>query len=133
MRAFIKFNKAVMKLPVWVQLWLMLLILANMVIPVFFLDRLEAQVILVVFFASATLMIILTGATGFSRLLGLGHILWIPLLYFLWARFDQIPANDFYGMWLRIVMALNVASLVIDTIDVARYISGERDEMVQDI
>ncbi len=133
MRAFIKFNKGVMKMPILWQLWLMLLVVVNLIVPLFFLDRLEAQVVVVALLASATLMTILTGVFGFTRLLGLGHIFWFPLLYFLWLRLGQIPADDFFGIWVRALMALNAASLVIDIIDVSRYIAGDREETVKDI
>jgi len=133
MRAFIKFNKGVMKMPILWQLWLMLLVVVNLIVPLFFLDRLEAQVVVVALLASATLMTILTGVFGFTRLLGLGHIFWLPLLYFLWLRLGQIPADDFFGIWVRALMALNAASLVIDIIDVSRYIAGDREETVKDI
>ncbi len=133
MQAFIKFNKGIMKMPVPWQLWLVLLLTVNLVVPLFFLDRLEAQVIVGALLASALLMTILTGVSGFNRLLGLGHIFWIPLIYFLWMRLGQIPADDFFGIWVRALMALNVASLVIDLIDVARYIAGDREETVKGI
>ncbi len=133
MRAFIKFNKGIMKMPILWQLWLMLLVVVNLVVPLFFLDRLEAQVVVVALLASATLMTILTGVFGFTRLLGLGHIFWLPLLYFLWLRLGQIPADDFFGIWVRALMALNAASLVIDIIDVSRYIAGDREETVKGI
>ena len=131
MRAFIKFNKGMMKMAVSVRLWLMLLVTVNLVVPLFFLNRLEAQVVVLTFLASAMLMTFLTASSGFTRLLGLGHILWIPLLLFLWTRIDQIPADDLFGIWLRVLIMANAISLVIDTIDVTRYISGAREETVQ--
>jgi len=63
--------------------------------------------------------------------LGLGHIFWIPLLYFLWMRLEQNPADDFFGLWLRVLMILNAASLIIDVIDVGRYIAGDRSATVE--
>ena len=81
--------------------------------------------------ASMILMTALTGLSGFGRLLGLGHILWIPLLYFLWTRLGQIPADDFFGIWIRVLMALNATSLVIDATDVIRYLAGDREETVK--
>lgn len=131
MRAFIKFNKGMLNMPLHWQLWLMLLVAGNMIVPLFYLDRLEAQVTLGVLLASMMLMTILTARTGFSRLLGLGHILWFPMLYFLWTRLDQIPADDFFGIWIRTLIAINAASLVIDVVDVARYIAGDREETVK--
>ena len=129
MKSFIKFNKGVMGMPIHWRLWLMLLVAANMIIPLFFLNRLEGQVV-GTFAASAILMTVLTGLSGFGRLLGLGHILWIPLLYFLWTRLGQIPADDFFGIWIRVLMALNAVSLVIDATDVIRYLAGDREETV---
>jgi hypothetical protein len=131
MRAFIKFNKGVMKMPMHWQVWLMLLVLANMIVPLFFLGRREAQVVIGVFVASAVMQVVLTSVTGFTRLLGLGHILWFPLLYFLWMRLEQNPADDFFGLWIRMVMVLNALSLVIDVVDVVRYIAGDRSETVE--
>ena len=130
MKSFIEFNKGMMSMPIHWQLWLMLLVIANMIIPLFFLNRLEGQVVLGTILASMILMTVLTGLSGFGRLLGLGHILWIPLLYFLWARLGQIPADDFFGIWIRVLMALNATSLVIDATDVIRYLAGDREETV---
>ena len=80
MRAFLKFNAGLMRMPVSVRLWLMLLITANMIIPLFFLGRLEAQVVLAALLASMMLMTALTAISGFTRLLGVGHVFWVPLL-----------------------------------------------------
>jgi len=133
MRAFIKLNKGMMKMPIHWQLWLALLVIVNFVIPLFFLNRLEAQVVAGTLLASVILMTGLTALSGYTRLLGLGHILWIPLLYFLWMRLEQNPADDFFGLWLRVLMILNAASLIIDVIDVGRYIAGDRSETVEGI
>lgn len=131
MNAFIKFNKGVMRGPIHVRLWLMLLIFFNLLVPLFYIHRVEAQVVLGALLASATLMTVLTGLSGFTRLLGLGHIFWLPLLYFLWNRLGQIPADDLFGVWIRILIAVNAISLVIDGIDVFRYIAGDRAETVK--
>ena len=133
MNAFIKFNKGVMRGPIHVRLWLMLLIFFNLLVPLFYIHRVEAQVVLGALLASATLMTVLTGLSGFTRLLGLGHIFWLPLLYFLWNRLGQIPADDLFGVWIRIVIAVNAISLVIDGIEVLRYIAGDRAETVKDL
>lgn len=130
MRAFLKFNRGVLKMPLPWRLWLMLLVATNLVVPLFFLGRLEAKVVLGAMVGSMLLMTVLTAASGFSRLLGLGHIWWIPLLLFLWTRLDQIPVNDFFGVWIRVLMALNALSLVVDAMDVYRYIAGDRRETV---
>ncbi len=130
MRAFIKFNLGLIRSPLPVRLWLMLLLAANLG-TLFFLDHVEAQVTLVALVASMALMTILTGLTGFTRLLSVGHIFWVPMLFWLWNRLDQIPAQDAFGMWIRVLMTANLVSLLLDTVEVIRYIRGEREETVQ--
>lgn len=103
---------------------------ANSVAPLFYLDRLEARAILVTLILSIVLMTLLVGVSGHTRLLGLGHVLWVLLIIFLWSRVDQIPTDDFFGIWIRALMAINSVSLVIDLIDVIRYIVGDRKEPV---
>ena len=133
MRAFIKFNRGVLKMPLHWQLWLMLLVTANAVAPFFFLQHVEARVVLVMFLASIALMTFLTARFGFTRIVGLGHILWVPMLAFLFTRLGDIPASDAFGIWIRILFVLNGISLVIDTADAIRYISGDREETVADL
>jgi hypothetical protein len=125
-----KFPKGVLKLPLAVQVWLGVLMMANAVVPMFFLGHREAQVVLAVFMVSAASMMMLAHVVGFNRLLGLGHVLWIPLLLYLWSRMGGHPAAEPYGAWMRIVMLLNAASLVADAWDVIRYARGERAEIV---
>ena len=88
---------------------------------------------LAAFLASIVFMTALTAISGFTRLLGLGHMFWIPLLWFLWTRLDGAPSDTFFGLWLRVLITLNALSLVIDTADVIRYIAGEREETVKDL
>ena len=64
MSAFIRFNKGLLKLPLGVQLWLMVLMAGNLVVPLVYLDRLEAQVVLATFIPSFLLMVLVTGLTG---------------------------------------------------------------------
>lgn len=76
-------------------------------------------------------MTALTALSGFTRLLGLGHLFWIPLLWFLWISLDGMPSDTFFGLWLRVLITLNALSLLIDAADVIRYIAGKREETVK--
>jgi len=128
--AFIKFNKGIMQMPLGWRLWLGFLVTANLVVPLFFINRPEAQLAVAALFASMMLMTLVTGLTGFTRLLGLGHVFWIPLLYFLGTRLSEIPAADIFGVWIRVLMTANAVSLVIDAMDVIRYLAGDRAETI---
>ncbi len=130
MNTFIKFNRGLLAMPLPWRLWLVLLLTLNLIAPLVFIERLEAQATVAALLVSMALMTGLTGLSGFSRLLGLGHIVWVPLLFFLWTRLGEIPAVDAFGFWVRAVIAINAMSLVIDAVDVIRYAAGERAETV---
>ena len=130
MNAFIKFNRGILRFPIGVRLWLLLLVSANLILPVMYFQQSEARIVLLTFFASFLLMVLITGTSGFTRLLGLGHILWVPLVPFLVSRLDSVSATDAYGIWIRSVIVLNTISLVVDVVDVVRFARGERSEIV---
>jgi hypothetical protein len=130
-RGALKFHRAVMKTSIPVRMWLMVLAGLNLIGPLFFIGRVEAQVVLVTFLLSAMLMMALTGKFGFTRILGVGHILWIPLVYYLWTKLAENPADQPFGLWLRAVVVVIGISLLIDAVDVVRYAAGDREEMVR--
>ena len=131
MNAFVRFNRGVLAMPLPWQGWLLLLVSANLVVPLFFLGRVEARVAVVAMLLSVALMTGLTARWGFSRILGLGHIVaWAPLLWFLIPRLSAVPAMDAFGFWIRAVIVLNAASLLIDLVDVVRFVAGDRSETV---
>ncbi len=78
-------------------------------------------------------MTLLTGLTGFTRLLGMSHIFWIPMIIWFWTRLDQIPSDDAFGVWIRVLIAVNMISLLIDAVDVLRYLAGDRAERVKNL
>ena len=111
--------------------WIFFLVTVNVVVPLLsFPSRHEARVVAATFLVGALLMTLLTMATGFSRLLGLAHVVWLPLLYYLWNRASVVPDDDAYGMWLRLVMVADAISLAIDALDVGRYVAGERADLL---
>lgn len=98
---------------------------------VFFLSRIEAVVTLVVLGASMLLMSWMTARWGFTRLLGLGHVLWVGLVPWLWIRMSVEPVSSSFSLWLRLVIVVNTVSLLIDVLELVRYVRGERSETVQ--
>ena len=128
MHAFKRFNQGLLALPLHLQAWVLLLISINVVTPFFFLERVEAQAVLAAGALGMVLMTALTARFGFSRIIGVGHIAWLPLLGFLWLRLPEFPATDAFGIWLRAVVVLDATSLVFDAIDAVRFARGDRAE-----
>ncbi len=131
MNALLRFNQGMLSMPTPWRLWLLLLVASNALAPMFFLPRVEAVATLGAMVLSMGLMTLLTHWSGFSRLLGLGHIAWIPLVIFLWTQLGSAPASDLFGLWIRAVIAINSISLVIDASDVVRWLAGDRGETVE--
>jgi len=125
-KAFIGFNKGVLAMAKPWQAWMVLLVSVNMVLPFFFLGKPEAIVALVGVMVSMFIMVTLFAKFGFVRLLGLGHIPWLFTVPWLGLQLVQtIESGPFY-YWLFAVVVIDSISLVIDTVDVARYWMGER-------
>ncbi len=129
MKAFITFNKGLIQSSPAVRVWLLFMVILNLIIPALMFQHQAAQVVLITMILSMALMMMLTDRFGFSRILGLGHILWIPLCFYLFSLWPDYPSQSPLGLWLRFVTLTNLLSLIIDTVDVIRYVKGERQKM----
>ena len=130
MKSFIKFNKGVQGYPLGVKVWLFVLIAANFLVPLILLPRTASVLVIATFLASVGVMVWITKFSGFTRLLGLGHILWIPLIVYAWSLLGTPGDSGLYGYWLRTLITVNTLSLFVDAVDVVRYLRGDRREMV---
>ncbi len=126
MKAMINLMKTMMLMPKPWLAWMGLLVVANTLAPLYFIQTLEGKVVLAAIMCSMTIMTAIFGAKGFVRLLGIGHIAWVPLIPWLFTRLDNSSFDSFFGYWLVAVIVLNSLSLIMDAIDVLRYIKGER-------
>ncbi|MEE8269889.1 MAG: hypothetical protein V3R23_07720 [Nitrospinaceae bacterium] len=129
-KAFIGFNKAILAMPKPWQVWMVLLVSVNLVLPFFFLGTPEAIVVLVGVIASLFIMTTLFSKFGFVRLLGLGHIPWLFTVPWLGLQLGQTMESGPFYYWLLSVIVLDSISLVIDAVDVARYWMGERQPTI---
>lgn len=126
MKAMINFTKTMMIMPIHWQAWLGVLVGVNIVAPLFFIHTLEAQVVLAMGIVGLAIMSVIFSMKGFVRLMGIGHLGWLPLVFWLGTKLEHVPADSAFGYWLIAVIVLDSLSLIIDTIDLLRYIKGER-------
>ena len=127
MRAIVAFTRGMAGLawPWW--LWVALLGTVNMILPLFFLGSVEGKVVLAAILVGIVAQMLIINRLGFVRLLGLGHIVaWVPMLLWLVPRLANYDTGTPFGRWLLAVVALDLASLAIDFVDVGRYLAGER-------
>lgn len=97
------------------------------VLALAFLSEVEARWTLAAFVGSFLFMSILHATSGYNRLLGLAHIVfWTPLLIYLYRRLTRLVGPRLFEAWIRLLLATIGLSLVIDYVDVLRYLMGDR-------
>lgn len=123
MRNPFRFFIELMQQPVWIPFWLFILVVVN-VASVGFWNEPLAKVIFVIFMLSAMLMMGLYSRFGFEKILGMGHILWIPLLVYV---LMEIPnTRDTFKSYL-IILSISIAiSLAFDIVDVWKYFTSRK-------
>jgi hypothetical protein len=125
MKALVDFLKNIFKMPMASWPWMAGLPLINLS-SIFFLPRTEAWVVLGTGLLAATIMTVLHAKLGYVRLLGIGHFVWIPMLIWLGFRLDNILEGTLFRGWILTLMAMNTVSLLLDIIDLIRYLRGDR-------
>lgn len=93
---------------------------------IFFLPKTEAWAVLGTGLLAATIMTVLHAKLGYVRLLGVGHFVWFPMLIWMVFRLDLIPRGTLFRGWILTLIAMDTLSLVIDIVDLVRYLRGDR-------
>ncbi|MHA7836583.1 MAG: hypothetical protein ACX98W_03890 [bacterium] len=122
--------------PLWLRAWIQVLIAVNMAAVLFIVGRSEGRwrirwepiAILGAFFGAVLAMGALYDAVGYVRLLGLAHLVfWGPVwAWILWHR-AQYPLRSAFGIYLHVYLVIAGISLLIDALDVVRYLLGDGD------
>ncbi len=126
MKVMMSFIKTMLIMPIQWQIWLGILVTANIIVPIYFIHTLEAQVVMVTAIVGLVIMAVIFSMKGFVRLMGIGHIGWLPLVFWLGTKLEHVSADSTFGYWIIAVIVMDSLSLIIDTMDVFRYIKGER-------
>lgn len=121
-----------MKTPVMIWLWYLN---ALYWVGFAYLAREEAVWVVAAYFAVAPIVTAMAIAQrGLTRLSGLIHLPWVPLVVYLFLRLftDTLgpaltPAADgFYYWWLQVTLWSTAICVALDILDVIRWIGGER-------
>ena len=126
-KVMIGFTRGVLTMTKPWQVWMVLLVSVNLVVPFFFLGTPEAIVVLVAAGIGMVIMMMIFAKMGYVKLLGVGHIPWFFTVPWLGLRLGETPVSGFFFYWLLAVVVLDSISLVIDTVDVVKYCKGERE------
>lgn len=124
--------------PMWLQVWVLMLGVANLAAMFFVITRqsgkvavrVEAFAIIFSFLAAGVFMSWLYGKVGYVRLLGLPHLVfWLPVFVWLLRKFLRGEFSAPFKQYLVVYFAIAGLSLVIDAADVARYLLGDRQPL----
>jgi len=115
------------RLPLWVQAWVSVILVPVNAASLAFLS--EPWGLWIAAMAVGAMLlngVIMLAERGFSKLMALPHVLiWTPMLgLVLWLLAQDIaPA---YRIYLLILLAVDVVSLIFDVIDTRKWVSGDR-------
>ena len=92
-----------------------------------FITHSEAQVALAAVALALLAQALIYQRTRFIRLLGVTHLIWVPMLAWMAVRLAAVPEEDVaFQAWLLALIATNAISLAIDAWDATRFVRGER-------
>ena len=144
-RHFMNLNKGVMATYSYVFVWVSLLMLSNVVAPVALLTweavspgatgltGVAAPFMVTVFMLGPIIGAVIYPVTGMSRLMGLMHAPWILAALVLYQQAHQggvwQTPETIFDYWVYAALTTAVLSLIIDALDVARYLLGERKQL----
>lgn len=125
------FSEAIAAQPQWIGWWVNWMMAVFAVSAIVFLfsaaTRLAALLTLLAFIAGAVLLNLMYQQMGYVRLLGLPHLIfWTPLAVYLRARLRSRDVTGVFRIVMYVLLATILVSLIFDSVDVARYLLGER-------
>jgi len=92
-----------------------------------FIHHIEAQVALGAVGVAVVAQALIYQRKRFIRLLGVTHVIWVPMLAWMALRLDTLPREETaFHAWLVTLIATNAISLAIDAWDATRFVLGDR-------
>ena len=116
-------------LPLWVQIWVAVILVPANLMPLFFLDQPQGVLIAALAITGMALNLpIMIAARGMSRAMALPHILcWFPLVIVVAGILIATETlNPAYVRFLWLLLIVDVISLVFDVRDAAHWMSSRK-------
>jgi len=115
-------------LPLWVQLWVWVLVAPNVAAFAFLDTEIGVWTAIAIAFIGVINLPTIYVQRGFSRLLSFPQFVWAPLIVFIAVRLSSVEAMDSGEQWLGFaVLIVNLISLVFDVLDFGRWLHSKRD------
>ena len=114
--------------PMWVQIWLIVMVLTLALAIPFAIKDWRARFVLLSMVIVIPIMNVLFAKYGFTRILGLAHVIvWTPLWAYLFKNRKAHPERKWTGRYVLLALVVIGISLLFDYSDVIRYLLGARE------
>lgn len=107
------------------RLWCIWLVGVNAA-ALFFITHIEAQVVLAVTLVAVLLQTVIYQQIQFTRVLGIVHLMWLPMFAWFATRIDEILMDSGLVDWIVVLAATNAISLIVDLLEAGRFYKGDR-------
>ena len=117
-------------LPLWVQIWVNLILIPANVATVFFLDQPFGKALAVMALGGlAVNAVFLLRDRGFSKVMAIPHLIfWTPLLLLLLGMLTgSLTLSPAFGVFVWVLFVVDAISLGFDIGDTAKWVQGDRD------
>lgn len=128
--ALTRFWKGLCRYPLFWQAWAHFIIFINIGGACLFWNQELSLWVVASMFASFAVGLLIVYIHGFTKLIGLMHLAWIPMITHAIALLDIADITSPFGLWIRLLLIVNGVTLAVDTINIARYILGNRVDLL---
>jgi hypothetical protein len=108
-----------------VRIWLVVMMSALFVAPMFFLEHAAAQWMAAMFMLGGVIMGWMHMKMGITKLMGIAHLPWLIPLFLIFRDISMPVAGQSYQIWLLTAASLATICLLIDVVDVIQYATGK--------
>ncbi len=118
-------------LPPHLLLWLLWMGSVVFIVPLFLLRHRPARIVTLTQIGTITLGMVLSLQFGVSRILGVSHLIfWTPLVIYLLNVICHNTSPHHVTRWAWLFVGTASISLVIDAVDLVRFLLGDRGLLV---
>lgn len=126
MTTMLAFLAKIRSQPPGIQLWIAVLVVVHGIAPWWFVDHVAGVTMGISFIGSTVSMALLFARFGYARILGLAHLVWLPAMVVLVQSWPLSATWTPLAVWGATALVTGTLSLIMDLVDVVRWVRGER-------
>ncbi|USG62564.1 hypothetical protein NBZ79_06195 [Sneathiella marina] len=112
--------------PLWVRLWVLVLMAVMFFAPLFFLQHSTAKWMVAAFLLGGMIMGWMHMKMGITKAMGVAHIPWLLPMALIYADLFSGSSAGNYFTWLIAACAIGTICLIIDALDIISFLRGNR-------